>query len=115
AAVERFAGGSSGAHPLSGRDSLGVLEKVSRSLAEIPRRRAAIVFVSGGIGISVPGLRDDLFRFLQRTNVNIYAIDPGYLDPLADTSRPNSLRVLAESTGGLAIIGRNDLRPGARQ
>ena len=115
AAVERFAGGSSGASTLSGRDSLGVLEKVSRSLAELPRRRVAIVFVSGGIGISVPSLRDDLFRYLQRSNVNIYAIDPGYLDPLADTSRQNSLRVLAEDTGGLAIIGRNDLRPAVRQ
>jgi VWFA-related protein len=114
AAVGRFAGGLSGADPLSDRDSLGVLEKVSRSLAEIPRRRAAIVFVS--VGVSGPRLKGDLFRFAQRSNVNIYPIDPGHLDSLAtDTSRQNSLRVLAENTGGLAIIGRNDLRPGVRQ
>jgi VWFA-related protein len=124
---------------LTYRSSLDVLTKVCRSLAEIPRRRKAIVYVNVGIPLlagggdanSLLGDTHDLYRDAQRASVNIYPVDPSKLGEL-DNERAMTasmgdgtrlvaarshdfLRALASNTGGIAIVEPNDLGPGVRQ
>lgn len=119
------------------RASLNALRLISRSLADIPQRRKAVIWISPGIPLDYASsdLRADsdlVFQEAERANVSIYPIDPTGLGGLdnespqdagigsEDTLRPNSLMrefhlTMAEHTGGIAILDRNDFTAGVAE
>lgn len=133
--------------PTLGRDpclqlhpAIPTLRTVAARLATVPNRRKTIFFLSIGVPVAfTPGstrcqglLYDEMqrtFRDAQRSNVNIYGVDPaglkGYQSYLQDTrvrngqiegprdafsarqvteSRHDFLDTIAEQTGGRAIV-----------
>ena len=103
-----------------------------------PERRKTVFLVAPGFGMQPPRelpnsclgqLAKDLVRDAQRSNINIYPIDPGRLlanwgmSMTARRTPPaplqgrlagiDGLRVLAESTGGRAVINNRYDRPEA--
>ena len=140
-AVERFHagfGGSSGGDPSIdhfAKSSLQTLKYVTESMAEADQRRKAVIYVSPGVPTAVSKFKlelDAILREAQRTNVNIYSIDPSGLggldaeDPTASGLPADSflttqaaandmLHVLASNTGGLAIVNRNEFSAGVTQ
>jgi VWFA-related protein len=110
------------------RYSLDRLEKIATDLAALPGRRKALFYF--GEGVPMPDLdgKNDpfmlgvqlerIFREAQRANLNIYPIDPSGLTGLGEFDAGKSLsglppsefyRTVAENTGGLATVNRNDL------
>src|SRR5262249_48914839 len=116
--------------------SLNALRLISKSLAEIPQRRKAVIWVSPGIPLdysasdSVLRIESDMvFKEAERANVSIYPVDPSGLDGIASESAldagigsspadaPTKLMrefhlTMAAQTGGIAIIDRNEFRAG---
>jgi VWFA-related protein len=128
-----FDGRSAGS---GGRQSFSVLAAVVDKLRPIPARRKAIIWFSRGgelpvnfeqiimEGLNLPLGRDDaalrrLIDQAREANVAIYTIDPrglaapstsGAQAPAAsDLDELATLRDLASSTGGRAIVNTNDL------
>lgn len=147
-AVEKFSGGFGGSSgPGDGsaehfyKASLRTLKYVAESMANAEQRRKAVIFVSPGLPLNASsGLASnplqqeaqELFREAQRSNVNIYSIDPSGLgaleaeDPVSsalpaeETGRVQTinndfLHMLAANTGGLAIVNRNEFSAGVTQ
>jgi VWFA-related protein len=104
-------------------DSLTALAK---SLTGAMRRQKSILYVGSDIAIasevaatdiraaggrcsaSIYPARDKLTRALDAANVTFYVLDPHGLDPQEGISfRQESLRVLPDYTGGLAVIDNN--------
>ena len=140
-AVERFRagfGGSSG--PGDGstdyffKSSLLALKYVAESMAEADQRRKAVIYVSPGVPAATKFKLefDAILREAQRTNVNIYSIDPSGLGGLDNEDRTfaglpsdsfltpqtaanDFLHTLASNTGGLAIVNRNEFSAGVTQ
>ena len=133
-----FGGSSGGGDPSADyffKSSLLTLKYVAESMAEADQRRKAVIYVSPG----VPGAEtkfklelDAILREAQRTNVNIYSIDPSGLGGLDNEDRTfagipsdsfqtpqtaanDFLHVLASNTGGLAIVNRNEFSAGVTQ
>lgn len=129
AAVEEFlpAGGGTGGPPGSGIGALKTafamskLSGVTRTLAMVQHRRKAVVLISegppfgleqvmnpdaGGAANASAALSDlrDFIRMAQRSNVAVYAFDPGnqIRNPLSD--RRQNLVTIAEATGGFAAL-----------
>lgn len=119
-----------------GRQSFAVLASVVEKLRPIPARRKAIIWFSRGgelppnfeqiimEGLNVPLGRDDaalrrLIEQAREANVAIYTVDPrGLAAPAtsgaqapgqSDLDELATLRDLASSTGGRAIVNNNDL------
>ena len=88
-----------------------VIEDLSARRGAITSPRTAVLWFGGGIpfnlGGTLPSWYRDAIRAAQRNNVAIYAIDPGGLGTksLLDLA---GLRVLAEDTGGGAIVDTNE-------
>ena len=138
-AVEKFragfGGSSGGAGDYFFKSSLLTLKYVAESMAEADQRRKAVIYVSPGVPGAMTNLKhelDAILREAQRTNVNIYSIDPSGLggldneDPtfagipddsfLTPQAAANDfLHVLASNTGGLAIVNRNEFSAGVTQ
>lgn len=140
-AVERFRagfGGSSG--PGDGstdyffKASLLALKYVAESMAEADQRRKAVIYVSPGVPAATKFKLefDAILQEAQRTNVNIYSIDPSGLGGLDNEDRTfagipadsfltpqtaanDFLHTLASNTGGLAIVNRNEFSAGVTQ
>jgi VWFA-related protein len=140
-AVEQFRAGFGG--NMSERDSsaehffkssLLTLKYVAESMAEADQRRKAVIYVSPGVPAATQFKLelDAILREAQRTNVNIYSIDPSGLggldreDPVvaglpADSfltpqaAANDFLHILASSTGGVAIVNRNEFSAGVTQ
>ena len=133
-----FGGNSGGGDPSADyffKSSLLTLKYVAESMAEADQRRKAVIYVSPG----VPGAEtkfklelDAILREAQRTNVNIYSIDPSGLGGLDNEDRTfagipadsfqtpqtaanDFLHILASNTGGLAIVNRNEFATGVTQ
>ena len=129
AAVMEFVpdGGGTGGPPGSGFGALKTafamskLSGVTRTLAMVQHRRKAVVLISegppfgldqvmnpdaGGAANASAALSDlrDFIRTAQRSNVAIYAFDPGnqVRNPLSD--RRQNLITIAEATGGFATL-----------
>ncbi len=122
------------------RSTLATLQAVVGRLANVKTRRKAILFLSGGIDYDIrnlvpddgghalmnvePGAQTssnqwgtavmDAMRAAvdaaMRANVAIYSIDPRGLASPGGLAQ-DSLRALAEETGGSAVVGRNDFGP----
>lgn len=120
----------------AGRQSFAVLAAVVEKLRPIPARRKAIIWFSRGgelppnfeqiimEGLNVPLGRDDaalgrLINAAREANVAIYTVDPrGLAAPntsaaqapaASDLDELATLRDLASSTGGRAIVNSNDV------
>jgi VWFA-related protein len=135
------------------------LVSVADALMASPERRKALVYISPGVPVNFNGVPPplvnqeantrlmeelpEIFRRMQRANINVYAIDPTGLNGMENTvakallslpmdrrpSPPDILRVshdaqnayvdfllsAANSTGGRAILNTNDVEPGIQQ
>jgi VWFA-related protein len=104
-------------------DGLGA---AATNLAAFPGRRKALFYFGTGVEMpetNPPSLAFEqlkqVFRDAQRANVNIYPIDPGGLEGPKDfdvmpepsrtiTAATEWYQTVAENTGGVAIVNRND-------
>jgi VWFA-related protein len=69
--------------------------------------RKTLLLVTQGIGDVI-----DIYRTANQSNVAVYPIDPRGLGMTASHGAEDWLRVLAEQTGGRAVVNTNDLRGG---
>jgi VWFA-related protein len=113
--------------------SIDRLQGMVTSLSALPGKRKALFYF--GVGVRMPHPERDpdaiitynaliqLFRDARKANVNIYPIDPSGLGGLAEfdasrsgpaagsqtmTDATEFYQTVAENTGGLAIVDRND-------
>jgi VWFA-related protein len=109
------------------------LGDIATNLAALPGKRKALFYFGVGVRMPHPELDPreirayndliEVFREAERANVNIYPIDPGGLTGVDEfsaersgsPSAPRSLtastefyQAVAENTGGLALVNRND-------
>jgi VWFA-related protein len=127
------------------RSSVRVLQEIADALIALPQRRKTLVYIGQGVPVNPaatgpvligPGtmqavgnagmnqlLLDRTMKVLaaaQRSNVNIYTLDPcGLRVPMSPTCVPGLeqefLKDLAHATGGRAAIDSNDLGPAVDQ
>jgi hypothetical protein len=117
------------------RNTYETIEAISERLGAVTGRRKAILWVNGrvpfdpvdecrrndeidaGMSSSVAFMYRDAMRAAMRNNVAIYPIDPVGLtaDPEPGRwklARENAMRVIAEDTGGEAVINTNNFSAG---
>lgn len=122
------------------QSSIATLRRLCAYLAEVPRRRKVVFYVSTGFPVDIEQVAKgtltatrlhrellETLRWAQSGNVAIYPVDPagvgglsGYLMRRNSATHAiqqarhylDSLRVLASETGGRAIIERNDIAVG---
>ena len=116
---------------------LDTLATISEWMSDLPQRRKAIIFVSVGIPLDIGDASAGLVngagwdatgvvsQFLiatwnaiaaaQRSNVSIYAVDPGRLRTVSAPHNQDFIKGISEATGGFAITDTNDPRPGIQQ
>jgi VWFA-related protein len=98
------------------KTSLSVLGGVANAMADVPKRRKAIVYVSGGVPVSPRPMdplrteQDQSILEAKRANVPFYPIDP-YANPYLarQTLQQESLAALAGETGGFVTGDRGNL------
>ncbi len=109
--------------------TLSALRGIAKTLSALPEHRKALIFVSAGIPIDpsliapqgigdngVTGavqqrLFEELFAFIgeaNRSNISVYAIDPGGLRATPNPNSLNFLRSVSEDTGGVPVLDTND-------
>jgi VWFA-related protein len=105
---------------------LDAFEQVAGALPETPPMRKAIVYISQGGGLygfnadylSRSSARADfasdqlatmqaVFKKLQQANTSIYAFSPGGLQVVSNQWTNDNLRMLADNTGGRAVVDTN--------
>jgi VWFA-related protein len=79
-----------------------------------PNRLRALLYISNGYTVDASAQLSELTRTARRSNVTIFAIDPRGLPgaSLADERSPatqDSLRAIAEPTGGFALLDETDV------
>ena len=113
------------------------LGRIATNLAALPGKRKALFYFGIGVPMPHPERNPDefrayndliqVFRDAQRANVNIYPIDPSGLEAPSDfdvmerrratltpgpsptmTSATEFYQTVADNTGGVAIVNRND-------
>ena len=123
------------------RPSVPTLLAVTRGVAGITQRRKTVIYISTGAPVQMNNASDcisidarDLFTVAQRSNVNIYAIDPSGLHALEVPSAPfgrngrpsrgtgpglqrgganlDFLSIVSENTGGTAVVNTTDFDDG---
>ena len=115
---------------------LSTVRMLTEYLAELPDRRKALILATEGIPLDLeqmmpqialgegvgtfswPQLLTELnatFVAAQRANVNIYPIDPGGLRVSPSNPKVDFLKSLAATTGGYAVVDRNDMAAGVQQ
>jgi len=142
AAADRFLGGA-GPSGFSAMTlylaTITTLRSLAETLAELPQRRKALVFISAGVPLDMGDLaprmtvgdHDDSaggnWRLMQeliqglaaaqRANVNIYSLDPGGLRTSSSifSLSTDFLKAVSSNTGGFAITDTNDPGPGITQ
>jgi VWFA-related protein len=144
-AIDSYSGGSMNDDGVGGpirlrfmyESMISTIRMLTEYLEELPNRRKALILISQGIPLDVTelGPRANLsngndaagilrnvvvqlreaFAAAQHANVNIYAIDPGGLDPMATSTAIDFLRGIADQTGGFAVIDTNDPQSGIAQ
>jgi VWFA-related protein len=99
------------------RGSIRTLDFVAEKLIEVPGRRKALVYISGGVPVGSSGTKYldmlDMFKQAQRANLAVYAFNPFGLGPTR-FELPNAgarfeyIRTVATNTGGFAVVEVND-------
>ena len=112
-------GGSGPIREIKARAAMEKLSNAARALAQIPRRRKAMLLVSEGLPVSVDDLISspnasgtwsalrDFIHTAQRSNVAVYPVDPCGLSGACSSAAQQNLRTLAETTGGFAVVNTN--------
>jgi VWFA-related protein len=94
------------------------LGDVADYLAKLPQHRKAIIYVSIGQGMRPGGTvfdrTVDAMKIAKDAGIPIYAIDPSGLS-MRGMAGLDELKTIAENTGGVAVVGSNDFRPGVQQ
>lgn len=99
--------------------AIAAMEDVIGSLAKLPQRRKAIVYVGLGDGINLAAggtaLRvGDVFRSARAAGISISAVDVAGLT-VARRAGTELMTSMAEETGGYAVVNRNDFRGSVAQ
>ena len=96
-------------------DTYRAIEDLSERLGAMSGRRKAILWIGGQISFDhlaeSPAYRDAIAA-ANRHNVAVYPIDPSGLTTElggGELGRMAALRMVAEDTGGLAVVGTNNL------
>jgi VWFA-related protein len=112
--------------------SIEALGRVAEALRSLPQQRKIVVYISAGVVVTPPKTqiaaagyenmaehcnlvkRDamtEAFRQAQLSNVTIEAVDPKGVIAGGEgaSSRVEFLRTMAETTGGRAVVNRNDM------
>jgi VWFA-related protein len=133
-ANEAFSGGTAAIDASATDRSLQQLAAVSRAFGALTGARKTVLFFSEGVATDLfaganPQARDaaqrvlsaqqDFLKSAAAADVTVYPIDIrglAAIDPFSSGEPPGlreweSLRVLADGTGGLAFVGRRDMTP----
>ena len=121
-------GASAGAEHLYGI-TLSTLSGVAKTLSALPEQRKALIFVSAGMPLDASliapqgmgdngaagAVQDRLFKELfavigeaNRSNISVYAIDPGGLRVSPNPLSLDFLRSVSLDTGGVPVLNTND-------
>ena len=99
--------------------ALGAMEGLMKVLSSLPDRRKAIVYFGGMLPwahepdtCTVYQRWRDLFALAQQTNVTINPVDTMGLRAGGTVGPWATYGAAAENTGGRAVFGSNDLKPG---
>jgi VWFA-related protein len=101
--------------------TLGTIEGLVKLLSELPDRRKAIVYFGGVMPwVHVPGddrcfiywRWRDIFALAQQSSVTVNPVDTMGLRVTGTAGPFMTYGAVAENTGGRAVIGNNDLKPG---
>ena len=145
AAVDRFNGTAESLVPFNEydwtaetmyRSTLETLRGIADSMAGLPERRKAIIFISVGLPLDVTLASEgktsgdgdvshqlqslyialqEVIAAAQRANVSIYGADPGRLRTRAAPLNRDFLKTISDTTGGFALVDTNDPAPGIAQ
>jgi VWFA-related protein len=90
---------------------------VTNYLAKLPQHRKAIIYVGVGPGAPTGGMKpsvslSDLFKAAKLAGIGISVIDPS---GLTTVQHSDFLLTMAETTGGVAVVDRNDFLDGIPQ
>ena len=116
--------------------SVGLLERATDFLGEVPERRKSIFYIGTGVPFSVleaaapvrPTMQNSvtssllhrdlkdriqqMFDHARQANVTVYTIDAAGLRPQRNTDIEDYFVAVATNTGGRPVINTNDFRPG---
>lgn len=89
--------------------TLSALKALVTHLGSIRESRKTVIFVSGGFGLGrdLWGEFTDVFQAASQNNTAIYPLDPGWLGARG-SARLDVLRMLADNSGGRAIVNINE-------
>ncbi|HEX5070695.1 MAG TPA: VWA domain-containing protein [Vicinamibacterales bacterium] len=107
---------------LAEKYSVGTVQGVVNGLAAVPDRRKAVVFFGGEMPWAQTVDRcftyarwQGTFAMAQQAHVTINPVDTMGLRPDGITGKAERYLIVAENTGGHAVVATNDFEPGLRQ